>query len=63
MKVTIDREGQLIIKPENELEGYALSRWAAENLQCKCLEVATVKILIYTLTGEEEAQEARLSKL
>lgn len=35
MRATINREGFLIIQAETELEGYALSRWAADQVTGK----------------------------
>lgn len=32
MKTTIDKEGVLTITPENELEEYALNKWAVDNI-------------------------------
>jgi hypothetical protein len=32
MKATITAAGELIVKPETELEAYALGRWSATNM-------------------------------
>jgi hypothetical protein len=33
MKATIRADGMLIIRPESDLEAYALSHWSEENLK------------------------------
>ncbi len=51
MKVTINRKGYLILRPENELDSYALRQWVKENTLKD-----TTKILVHTLTEEEESK-------